>query len=136
MIVGLMRHATLFTVFVLYASATLASASITLVSPKDGEVVPPSFSVAFAVQGITISPVEGNAPNSGHAYLLVDVYSLADFSSPLAVSAHIRRLRDGQQPYKLTLPTGKHTLQLLLTDRLHVPHPIPVLSEKITVFVR
>jgi hypothetical protein len=35
-----------------------------------------------------------------------------------------------------TLPSGTHTLQLLLGDLNHVPHDPPVVSERITVTVR
>ena len=36
----------------------------------------------------------------------------------------------------VTLPKGTHTLQLLLGDHLHTPHRPPVMSQKITVYVR
>ena len=35
----------------------------------------------------------------------------------------------------LTLPPGKHTLQLVLGDSLHIPHDPPVYSKKITIEV-
>jgi hypothetical protein len=41
----------------------------------------------------------------------------------------------GQTETTLTLPPGKHTLQLLLADQNHVPHNPPVISKKITITV-
>jgi hypothetical protein len=36
----------------------------------------------------------------------------------------------------VTLPAGKHTLQLLLGDANHIPHNPPVISKKITITVK
>lgn len=41
----------------------------------------------------------------------------------------------GQTQTTLKLSPGKHTLQLLVGDHLHVPHEPPVMSEKITITV-
>jgi hypothetical protein len=41
----------------------------------------------------------------------------------------------GQTETTLTLPPGKHTLQLLLADQNHIPHNPPVISKKITITV-
>jgi len=35
----------------------------------------------------------------------------------------------------LELPRGKHTLQLLLGNHLHIPHDKPLISEKIEITV-
>jgi hypothetical protein len=45
-------------------------------------------------------------------------------------------LGNGQTETVLTLPAGTHTLQLLLGDHQHVPHKPPVMSKKITIYVR
>jgi hypothetical protein len=36
----------------------------------------------------------------------------------------------------VTLPPGKHTLQLVFADWSHIPHQPPVMSTPITVTVR
>ena len=41
----------------------------------------------------------------------------------------------GQTEATIELPTGTHTLQLVLGDWSHVPHDKPVMSERITVTV-
>jgi hypothetical protein len=42
----------------------------------------------------------------------------------------------GQTEVTLTLSPGKHTLQLVLGDYLHVPHNPAVVSKKITIIVK
>ena len=41
----------------------------------------------------------------------------------------------GQTEATITLPEGRHTLQLLLGDAFHVPHQPPVYSNRIVVYV-
>jgi hypothetical protein len=41
----------------------------------------------------------------------------------------------GQTEASVTLPPGKHTLQLVLGDHLHIPFNPPVVSAKITITV-
>ena len=42
----------------------------------------------------------------------------------------------GQTQTTLTLEPGRHTLQLIMGDKLHVPHNPPIVSELITVEVK
>jgi hypothetical protein len=42
----------------------------------------------------------------------------------------------GETETTLDLPPGKHTLQLLMGDYMHVPHNPPVYSKKITIYVK
>ena len=41
-----------------------------------------------------------------------------------------------ETPETVDLAPGKHTLQLLLGDQMHVPHNPPVISKKITIEVK
>ena len=41
----------------------------------------------------------------------------------------------GQTEATVTLPRGRHTLQLLLGDAAHVPHDPPVYSKVVVVYV-
>jgi len=36
----------------------------------------------------------------------------------------------------IDLPPGTHTLQLLMGDADHIPHDPPVMSKRITIYVR
>ncbi|KXF82590.1 DUF4399 domain-containing protein [Enterovibrio coralii] len=132
---------TLFSVCLMPTSAVSATpsspkAKLYFVAPSDGEIVPETFKVVFGLKGMTIAPAGDNQPNSGHHHLLINVDSLVDFSLPLPATDNIRHFGGGQTETLLTLPKGKHTLQLLLGDHLHIPHDKPVMSEKITITVR
>jgi len=56
-------------------------------------------------------------------------------AKPIAKDDQHRHFGAGQTETTLTLPPGKHTLQLLLGDFAHVPHATPVMSKPITVTV-
>ena len=60
----------------------------------------------------------------------------ADLSKPLpVVPDKIVHFGKAQTETTLTLPPGKHTLQLVLGDQNHIPHNPPVISKKITITV-
>ena len=61
-----------------------------------------------------------------------------DVNAPLSTTDpnHIKHFGAGQTEVELTLPPGKHTLQLVLGDALHIPHDKPVMSDKITITVK
>jgi hypothetical protein len=54
----------------------------------------------------------------------------------LPTSDHVLHFGKGQTETELKLTPGKHTLQLVLGDQLHVPHNPPVMSKKITIEVK
>ena len=57
-------------------------------------------------------------------------------NQPLPAGNNIIHYGKGQTETRITLPSGTHTLQLLLGDHNHVPHNPPVMSERITVTVQ
>lgn len=107
-----------------------------IISPKNGATVAKTFVVQFGLKGMGVAPVGVNSPNTGHHHLLVDQPTMPDLTMPLPVTDHIRHFGGGQTEVELTLPPGKHTLQLVLGDYMHTPHDKPVVSEKITVTVK
>ncbi|WP_281544898.1 DUF4399 domain-containing protein [Grimontia sp. SpTr1] len=121
------------------ANATTPSppnARVFFITPQDGEVVPQTFKVKFGLEGMRLAKAGERVPNSGHHHLLINIDSLVDFSLPLPATNNILHFGGGQTETQLTLPKGKHTLQLLLGDYLHIPHVKPVISHKITIIVR
>ena len=104
--------------------------------PKDGQTVPLTFSVKFGLAGMGVAPAGVNVENTGHHHILVDLDKHPDMTKPLMMTDTIRHFGGGQTETELTLPAGKHTLQLLLGNYLHIPHDKPVLSEKITITVK
>jgi hypothetical protein len=112
------------------------NASVYILSPKDGETVSSPFTVRFGLKGIGVAPAGVNQPNTGHHHLLIDMATPPDFNAALAVTDNIKHFGGGQTETELTLPAGKHTLQLVLGDYLHIPHDKPIVSQKITITVK
>ena len=81
-----------------------------------------------------LSAVEDAFANNHH--LLVDVAKMPNMAAPLPATDNIRHFGGGQTEVDLTLPPGKHTLQLVLGDWVHTPHEKPVVSETITITVK
>lgn len=112
-----------------------SGAEVYIISPKDGAKVKSPFVVQFGLKGMGIAPAGTKFDNSGHHHLLIDTDAPTDASAPLPANEKIVHFGKGQTETTLTLPPGKHTLQLLLGDAGHVPHNPPVISKRITVNV-
>jgi len=112
-----------------------AGAEVYIVSPKDGAKVKGPVTVVFGLKGMGIAPAGIKFDNTGHHHLIVDADAPADPSKPLPADEHNVHFGKGQTETTLTLPPGKHTLQLVLGDLLHVPHDPAVISKKITITV-
>ena len=106
------------------------------ISPKNGDKVISPVTVKFGVKGMEIVPAGVNKPRSGHHHLLININKLPDMRMPIPSNSNHLHFGKGQTETVLELPKGKHTLQLLLGNHLHVPHEIPMLSEKIEIIVR
>jgi Domain of unknown function (DUF4399) len=111
-------------------------AKVYIISPKNGATVTSPFLVQFGLKGMGVAPAGVTAPNTGHHHLLIDVDQMPDMNAPLPATDHIKHFGGGQTETELTLPPGRHTLQLVLGDATHTPHDKPVVSEKITITVK
>jgi hypothetical protein len=112
-----------------------AGAEVYIISPKDGATVSNPFVVQFGLKGMGVAPVGVKFENSGHHHLLIDADAPADLDVPLTANDQLIHFGKGQTQATVTLPPGKHTLQLLLGDENHIAHNPPVFSRKITVTV-
>jgi len=103
---------------------------------KDGARVSNPVTLHFGLRGMGVAPAGVKVDNTGHHHLFIDTDLPADMSQPLpAVENKIIHFGKGQTEITLTLPPGKHTLQLVLADAAHVPHQPPVVSKRITITV-
>jgi hypothetical protein len=103
--------------------------------PNDGEVVTQRFKVWLGLRYFGVAPSGVNRPNTGHHHLLIDT-DLPPLDEPIPNDKKHIHLGAGQTEVFVELPPGRHTIQLLMGDYDHVPHDPPVMSKKITVFVR
>ena len=110
-------------------------AEVYIVSPKDGAKVQGPVTVVFGLKGMGIAPAGIKFDNTGHHHLLIDTDAPTDLSLPLPADERNVHFGKGQTETTLTLPPGKHTLQLMLADFLHTPHVPAVISKKITIVV-
>lgn len=117
------------------ATPSPEGAKVYFISPHDGDVVKGDFTVRFGLRGMGVAPAGVQKANTGHHHLLIDVDTLPPMDAPLPKTDYIRHFGGGQTETTLSLPPGKHTLQLLLGDYQHMPHQPPVISKKITITV-
>jgi len=116
-------------------TASPAGAKVYLVSPKDGASIKGPVTVVFGLAGMGIAPAGVQMENTGHHHLLIDTDLPKDLGMPLPATDNIRHFGKGQTEATLTLPPGKHTLQLVLGDHMHIPFNPVVASPKITITV-
>jgi len=123
-------------------------AKVFIVSPADGATVDKTFTVKFGIEGIALKPAGDQTEHSGHHHLLVDVDKEPVADQPLPTSLmpesgvalpagpQVLHFGKAQTETTITLTPGKHTLQLVLGDKYHVPFKPSVESKKITVEVK
>lgn len=109
-------------------------ASVYIISPADGDTVPTTFTVSFGLRGMGVAPAGIDKENTGHHHLLVDGQMLPAMDK--ALNQDVKHFGGGQTQTELTLAPGRHTLQLILGDKGHVPHEPPVTSEVIAITVQ
>ena len=135
-----------FTLFALFSIAAYADghiskapdgAAVYFIEPADGQTVEGAVSVKFGLKGMGVAPAGIEKENTGHHHLLINTdISSVDMSAPLPANDNIKHFGGGQTETMVELPSGQHTLQLLLGNYAHVPHATPVMSEKITITVK
>jgi len=109
-------------------------AKVTIISPVDGETVGREFVVIFRLDGMGVAPAGIDIEGTGHHHLLVDQESLPEEGKPMGnPPLHFGK---GQTQTTLTLEPGTHTLQLIMGDKLHIPHNPPIVSKLITIEVK
>jgi hypothetical protein len=114
-----------------------AGAKVYFINLKDGAEVTSPFLVQFGLSGMGVAPAGVEKPNTGHHHLLIDTKLTAEqMKEPIPADATHKHFGGGQTEAMVTLPQGKHTLQLVMGDWSHIPHVPPVMSETITVTVK
>jgi len=113
-----------------------AGAVAYIIEPADGARVTNPVRVVFGLKGIGVAPAGVDRADAGHHHLLVDAPLPADLGLPLPNDEQHRHFGGGQTEVELTLPPGRHTLQLVLGDHLHIPHDPPIASSVVTIEVQ
>lgn len=115
-------------------TAAPAGARVFIVSPREGENVTTPVRVVFGIEGMGLVPAGEKNDNAGHHHLLINT-DLADASLPIPADDKHIHYGKAQTEAMVELPPGKHTLQLVLGDYLHIPFNPVIASEKVTINV-
>lgn len=120
-----------------------ADARVYFIGLEDGSTVTSPVTVLFGLSGMGVAPAGTEKESTGHHHLLLnrppfgegaDGAEELEFGIP-ADDHHIH-FGGGQTQVTLDLPSGEHSLQLVLGDLNHVPHAAPVTSDVIKIVVK
>ena len=121
-------------IFLMFLSFNAFSEKVYFINLQDGDVVKSPVFIQFGLSGKGVAPAGIDVANTGHHHLLINVDEI-DYSLPIPSSNQHLHFGLGQTETNLVLPTGKHTLQLVLGGKYHIPHKPPLISKKIEVTV-
>ena len=107
-------------------------ATLYIISPANGDTVSSPVTVKFGLNGMGVAPAGVEKAGTGHHHLIVDG-ALPEMGQPMGKD--VKHFGGGQTETTLELAPGKHTLQLVLGDHMHIPHNPPVISEQIEITV-
>lgn len=116
------------------------NARVYFVNLEDGDTVTSPVTVVFGLENMGVAPAGTEREMTGHHHLLINraPYGEAeddDMSMGVPADDNHVHFGGGQTQTTLDLPSGEHTLQLVLGDAFHVPHTMPVMSDVITITV-
>jgi hypothetical protein len=112
------------------------NADVYIIWPYDGAVITGGkMWVRMGARNIGIAPKGTDKPNVGHHHLLIDT-DVPALDQPIPSDRNHLHFGAGETEARIELPPGKHTLQLLMGDKDHIPHDPPVQSKKISITVR
>src|SRR4029077_12679343 len=109
-------------------------AEVYFIDLKDGATVPAKLKLYFGLRNMGVAPAGSDRENSGHHHLLVDT-PLPPLNRPIPNDFNHLHFGAGQTEAEITLKPGRHSLQLVLGDKAHIPHMPPVMSPRIWVTV-
>ena len=118
-----------------FRTASTAGAKVYFIEPKNGAEITGPVVVKMGLSGMGVAPAGVEKKDTGHHHILINQANF-DGSAPLPADDKHRHFGNGQTETALTLPSGKHTIQLVLGDHNHIPHNPPVVSEVITITVK
>ena len=117
-------------------TAPAPNAEVYFIAPQNGATVHGPVTVRFGLKGMGVAPAGVKFDNTGHHHVIVDTaFSELKLDAPLPMTDKIVHFGKGQTETTLTLPPGKHTLELVFADYAHMSFDPPLHSKKITISV-
>ena len=109
---------------------------------KDGDTSKSPVMVQFGLSGMGVAPAGTEKEFTGHHHLLIDRPGIGkgedgaeEYNANIISDEKNVHFGKGQTEVMLDLKPGKHTLQLVLGDKDHIPHNPPVTTEVISITV-
>ncbi|MCU7806580.1 MAG: DUF4399 domain-containing protein [Candidatus Thiodiazotropha sp. (ex Semelilucina semeliformis)] len=136
--IGILSVSLIFSAIAGFAHTPPDEARVFFVELRDGDTVKSPVKIRFGIEGFGITPAgttDKIRHQAGHYHLLVNQDTLPDLDNPIPRDAYHIHFDQGETEAHLSLPPGRHTLQLLLGDEDHEPHDPPLISQKITIWV-
>ena len=116
-------------------SASPEGARVFFITPADGDTVSNPVKIEFGIEGMSVVTAGTDEMHSGHHHLIIDAELPENLGMPIPADENYIHFGDASTSTEVTLEPGRHTLQLLLGDHLHIPHDPPVTSDVITITV-
>jgi len=126
----------LFTMSNMVQGSNYNKASLELNGIEDGKTYSSPIKINFIVKNMKVVKAGVNEKNSGHHHLLLNLDEMPNLKMPLPMTENILHYGKGQTSTTLELSPGKHTIQLLFADYSHTPHNPPLMTKKITIFIK
>jgi hypothetical protein len=118
-------------------TAAPENAQVYFIWPSDGTVIHGGkFWVRMGLRNMGVAPKGTDVAGTGHHHLLIDTDLPENMDEAIPNDRNHLHFGAGETEARVELPPGRHTLQLLLGDKDHMPHNPPVYSKKITVTVQ
>lgn len=111
-----------------------AGVELYFIAPEDGAKVANPVTVRFGLKGMGVAPAGIAMAGTGHHHLLIDA-AVPSLDRPIPADDRHVHFGKGQTETVVILTPGRHRLQLLLGDHLHMPHDPPIVSAPITITV-
>jgi hypothetical protein len=112
------------------------NAQVYFIWPSDGMTIHGAFWVRMGLRNMGVAPKGTDMANTGHHHLLIDTDLPENMNEPVPSDRKHLHFGAGETEARIELPPGRHTLQLLLADKDHIPHDPPIHSKKITITVK
>ncbi len=119
------------------ATIPAPNAEVYFIAPHNKQVVHGPVVVRFGLKGMGVAPAGVKFDNTGHHHLLVDTdLSELSLDAPLPATDKVLHFGKGQTETSLNLAPGKHTLEIVFADSMHMSFNPALHSEKITITVK
>ena len=105
-------------IFALNTAFSASTSKVHFIKPADKEVVPATFHVEFAVDGMTVAKAGEIKPDTGHHHLIIDGKPVAK-GEKVPKDRNHRHYGDASTSDEITLKPGKHTLTMQFADGAH-----------------